>query len=99
MCLGVIENFLKTVTRYFFNVRVMTPVNLLSPCLYLMTLEHVCYIHIHYFYIHLIFGVFLSSLVFKYGKRKIVTGRREAACREVMFVSGSTTRHILNTGI
>jgi len=86
----MIENFLKTVICYFFNARVMTPVSLLSHCLYLITLEHVCYIRMYYFYIHVIFGVFLSSLVFKYGKRKIVTMRRETACREAMFVSGST---------
>jgi hypothetical protein len=64
-----------------------------------MTLEHVCYIRIYYFYVHVIFGILLSSLVFKYGKRKIVAMRREAAQCEGMFVRGDTSRRILNSGI
>jgi hypothetical protein len=48
---------------------------------------------------YVIFGVFPSSLAFKYGKRKIVVVRREAARREGMFVSGGTAAHILNIGI
>jgi len=55
-----------------------------------MTLEHVCYIHIYYFYIHIIFGIFPSSLVFKYGKRKIVAMRRAAARHEGVLGSGGT---------
>jgi len=72
----------------------MTPVNLVS-----LTLEHVCYIRIYYFYMYVISGVFPSSLVVKSGKRKIVAVRREAARREVMFVSGGTVPRILNIRI
>jgi hypothetical protein len=64
-----------------------------------MTLEHVCYIRIYYFYIYVIFGIFPSSLAFKYVKQKFVAVRREAARREGMFVSGSTAARILNIGI
>jgi hypothetical protein len=60
---------------------------------------HECYIHIYYFYIHVISGIVPSSLVFKYGKRKIVAVRREASCREGMFVSGGRVPRILNIRI
>jgi hypothetical protein len=64
-----------------------------------MTLEHVCYTRVYYFYLYVIFGVFPSSVFFKYGRRKIVAVRRDAARLEGMFVSGGTAPRIFSMGI